>query len=83
MREFSHASLETRNDPAGHRLATRFLSDRTGMASAEVRDPVGSEFPRIKMGAKVGPYLAVLTESNTRAMLRRKVRLSARAPRAQ
>jgi hypothetical protein len=82
MREFIHASLETRYDPAGHPLATRFLSDRTGTASAEAGGPVGSELPRIKMGAKVGAYWAVLTESNTRAMLRRKVRLSARVPRA-
>jgi hypothetical protein len=76
MRDLSHASLETRYDPAGHRLATHFLSDRTAMTPAEVGGPVGSEFPRIKMGAKVGTYLAVLTESNARAMLRRKVRLS-------
>ena len=82
MKEFSHTSLETRYDPAGHRLATRFSSDRASRVPAEVGGPVGSEFSPIKMGANVGTYLAVLTESNTRAMLRRKVRLSARVPRA-
>ena len=81
MREFSHASPETRHDPAGPRLATRVLSDRTGIAPAEVGGVV-SEFPRIKMGAKVGAYWAVLTESNARAMLRRRARLSASVLRA-
>jgi len=82
MREFSHASPETRHDPAGPRLATRFSSDRRGRAPSEVSGPVGSEFPQIKMGAQVGAYRAVLTESNARAMLRRKVRLSASVLRA-
>ena len=81
MKEFSHTSLETRYDPAGPRLATRFSSDRAGMA-AEGGGPVGSEFPQIKMGAKVGAYWAVLTESNARAMLRRRARLSASVLRA-
>jgi hypothetical protein len=72
------ASPETRYDPAPHGRAIQFLCDRTGAAPAEVRDLVGSEFSRLKMGAKVGAYLTVLTESNVRAMLRRKARLSER-----
>jgi hypothetical protein len=70
------ASPETRYDPAPHGRAIQSLCDRTGAAPAEVRDLFGSEFSRLKMGAKVGAYLAVLTESNVRGMLRRKARLS-------
>jgi hypothetical protein len=65
---------ETRYDPAPHRRAIQSLCDRTGRAPAEVRDLFGREFSRLEMGAKVGTYLAVLTESNVRGMLRRKAR---------
>jgi hypothetical protein len=36
-----------------------------------------AELARLEIGATVGSYLAVLTESNVRGMLRRKVRLAA------
>ena len=72
------ASPETRYDHAPHGRAIQSLCDRTGAAPAEVRDLFGSEFSRLEMGAKVGAYLAVLTEANVRAILRRKARSSAR-----
>jgi hypothetical protein len=75
------ASLETRDDLASHRRAIQSLCDRTGAAPAEVRDLFGSEFSRLKMGAKVGTYLAVLTEASVRATLRREARLAAKAAR--
>ena len=78
MTERGHLSLEARDDAARHWRAARSVYDRTGMAPAEADGPVVLEFPRVKMGAKVGAYFAVLTESSARAMLRRKARLSAR-----
>ena len=66
-----NAPPELSYDPAPHRRAIQSLCDRTGAAPAEVRDLFGSEFSRLKMGAKVGAYVAVLTESNVRGMLRR------------
>jgi hypothetical protein len=78
MTERGDLSLEARDDLARHWRAARFLYDRTGAVPAEPDGPVDSEFPRVKMGAKVGAYFAVLTESSARAMLRRKARLSAR-----
>ena len=71
-------SSEIPDDLASHLRAIQSLSDRTGAAPAEVRDLFGSEFSRLKMGAKVGAYLTVLTEANVRATLRRKARLSAK-----
>ena len=71
------ASPETRYDPEPHGRAIQSLCDRTGAPPAEVRDLFGCEFARLKMGAKVGAYLAVLTESNVRAMLQRKARATA------
>lgn len=47
----------------------------------KVRALFAAEFARLKIGAKVGSYLAVLTESNVRGMLRRKARLAAGADR--
>jgi hypothetical protein len=40
-----------------------------------------AEFARLKIGAKIGSYLSVLTQSNVRGMLRRKT-LEAEAARA-
>ena len=69
-------ALEARYDSQRHWRAIQTLCDRTGATPEEVRDLFGSEMLRLKVGAKVGAYLAVLTEANVRAMLRRK------APRA-
>ena len=57
------------------------LSDRSGEPPTEVRALFVAEFARLKIGAKVGSYLAVLTQSNVRGMLRRKTR-AAQAARA-
>lgn len=75
------ASPETEYDPAPHGRALQSLCDQTGATPAEVRDLFVSEFSRLKMGAKVGAYLAVLTESNVRATLRGTGRLSAKVAR--
>jgi ribosomal protein L34E len=49
------------------------LCDRTGAPLAEVRSLFAQEFSRLELGAKVRSYLTVLTASNVRALLRRKV----------
>ena len=59
-----------------HEREIRSLSDRSGASVAEVRTRFNDEFARLKMGAKVGSYLGVLTASNVRGMLRRKARLA-------
>ena len=48
------------------------LCERSGAPLAEVRSLFAQEFSRLELGAKVRSYLAVLTTSNVRAMLRRK-----------
>jgi hypothetical protein len=55
----------------------RSLSDQSGTPLAQVRTLFSDELARLKMGAKVGSYLGVLTTSNVRGMLRRKQRLAA------
>jgi hypothetical protein len=50
----------------------RLLSGTSGAPACEVRAPFVPEFARLGMGAKIGAYLTVLTESNVRGMLRRK-----------
>jgi Protein of unknown function (DUF3562) len=50
----------------------RSVCDRTGAPLAEVRSLFVKEFSRLELGAKVRSYLAVLTASNVRTMLRRK-----------
>ena len=70
-------ALEARYDAARRWRAIQSLCDRTGATPAEVSDLFGSEMSRLKMGAKVRAYLAVLTEANVRALLRRKARLTA------
>jgi hypothetical protein len=64
-----------------HEREIRSLSDRSGAPPTEVRALFAAEFARLKIGAKVGSYLRVLTESNVRGMLRRKARLAADADR--
>lgn len=49
----------------------RSLSDQSGVAPAQVRTLFRHEHARLGMGAKVHSYLAVLTASNVRGMLRR------------
>jgi len=75
-------ALEARYDAARHWRAIQSLCDRSGATPEEVRDLFGSEMLRLKMGAKVRAYLAVLTEANVRALLRRKALLTANAARA-
>ena len=55
-----------------HERAINSLRERTGAPLAEVRSLFAQEFSRLEPGAKVRSYLAVLTASNVRAMLRRK-----------
>jgi hypothetical protein len=49
----------------------RSLSDQSGVALADVRTLFRHELARLGMGAKIDSYLAVLTASNVRGMLRR------------
>jgi hypothetical protein len=49
----------------------RSLSDQSGVAPAQVRTLFRHEHARLGMDAKVHSYLAVLTASNVRGMLRR------------
>ncbi len=48
----------------------RSLSDRSGVELAQVRTLFHRELVRLGTGAKVDSYLAVLTASNVRGMLR-------------
>jgi hypothetical protein len=64
-------------DPEPNEREIRFLSDKSGIPLAEVRTLFRHEARRLGMGAKVGSYLAVLTASNVRGMLRRRARLAA------
>ena len=48
------------------------LCDRTGARLVEVRSLFAQDFSKLELGAKVRSYLAVLTTSNVREMLRRK-----------
>ena len=75
------------HDPVAHEREIRSLSGSSGASLAEVRALFVPEFTRLEMGAKVGSYLTVLTESNVRGMLRRKARpaaaIAGRTPSAQ
>jgi hypothetical protein len=62
------------HDAARHERAMSSLCERTGAPPADVRRLFAQEFSRLELGAKVRSYLAVLTASNVRAMLRRKLR---------
>lgn len=62
------------DDPLADERDIRLLSDESGMAAGQVRDLFRHELARLGMGAKVGLYVAVLTASNVRGMLRRRAR---------
>ncbi|HUI61572.1 MAG TPA: DUF3562 domain-containing protein [Steroidobacteraceae bacterium] len=64
--------LEAGQEAARHERAMSSLCDRTGAPPAEVRRLFTQEFSRLELGARVRSYLAVLTASNVRAMLRRR-----------
>ncbi len=71
--------MRTRSLAALAAIRARIARRRRANADAWVhpdRSPA-PEVARLTIGAKVGSYLAVLTESNVRGMLRRKVRLAA------
>mgnify|MGYP003575325034 CR=1 FL=1 len=59
------------------------LSARSGMPLGQVRTLFRHELKRLGLGAKVGSYLAVLTASNVRGMLRRKAQIATAAQRMQ
>ena len=61
----------------------RCLSDQSGVPLLHVRQLFRHELARLGMGAKIGSYLAVLTASNVRGMLRRKTQLAGAAQRLQ
>ena len=71
------------NDCQPDEREIRFLSDQSGVEPAEVRTLFRYELARLGMGAKVHSYLAVLTASNVRGMLRRTARRSEAAQLAQ
>jgi Protein of unknown function (DUF3562) len=64
--------FEASEQAAGHERTMSSLCDRTGAPLAEVQRLFAQEFSRLELGASVRSYLAVLTASNVRAMLRRK-----------
>jgi uncharacterized protein DUF3562 len=59
-------------DAVRHERAMTSLCDRTGAPLTEVRNLYAQEFSRLELGAKVRTYLAILTATNVRAMLRSK-----------
>ena len=70
---FSMKSLfEPSKEVARHERAISSLHVRTGAPLVEVRRLFAQEFSRLELDAKVRSYLAVLTVSKVRAMLRRK-----------
>ena len=66
------AIFESDKEAVRRERAMSSLCERTGAPLAEVRSLFAQEFSRLELGAKVRSYLAVLTASNVRAMLRRK-----------
>jgi hypothetical protein len=68
--------FQHRYNSVAHEREIQSLSDRCGASPAEVQALFVPEFARLKMGARVGTYLAVLTESNVRGMLQRQARLA-------
>jgi hypothetical protein len=63
--------------PGLYERQIRSLSHGSNTPPSKVRALFNAELARLQMGAKVGSYLAVLTESSVRGMLRRKTRLAA------
>lgn len=72
-----NAPLERGKEAVRHERAISSLRDRTGAPLAQVQSLFAKEFSRLELGAKVRSYLAVLTTSNVRAMLRRTAARSA------
>jgi hypothetical protein len=70
--------FETGKEAVRHERAIRSLRDHSGAPVAEVRSLFAQEFSRLEVGAKVRSYLALLTASNVRSMLRRKKESSRR-----
>jgi hypothetical protein len=68
----SPPSLERGKEAVRHERAISSLRDRSGAPLVEVRRLFAQEFSRLELGATVRSYLAVLTASKVRAMLRRK-----------
>ena len=66
--------FELDKEAVRHERAVTSLCDRTGAPHAKVRSLFAQEYSRLGLGAKVRSYLAVLTASNVRAMLRRERR---------
>ena len=64
--------IEAGKEGVRHERAVSSVSERTGAPPGEVRRLFAQEFSRLELDAKVRSYLAVLTASNVRAMLRRK-----------
>jgi hypothetical protein len=64
--------FESGKEAVRHERAISSLCNRTGAPLAEVRSLFAQEFSRLELSATVRSYLAVLTASNVRAMLRRK-----------
>ena len=69
------------NTPFNHDLepderVVRSLSAGSGVPLVQVRTLFRHELKRLGMGAKIGSYLAVLTASNVRGMLRRKAQVA-------
>ena len=65
------------HQPGAYERQIRSLSDSSNTPPSKVRALFNEELARLQMGAKVGSYLAVLTESNVRGMLRRKTKRAA------
>ena len=63
---------ERGKETASHERAIDSLRDRTGAPLAQVRTLFAQELSRLEPGAKVRSYLAILTASKVRALLRRK-----------
>jgi hypothetical protein len=74
--------FERGKEAVRHERAIRSLRDRTGAPVAEVRSLFAQEFSRLEVGAKVRSYLALLTASNVRTMLRKETLITtvAKAP---
>jgi hypothetical protein len=64
------------HQPGTYERQIRSLSDSSDTPRWRVRALFDTELARLQMGAKIGSYLAVLTESNVRGMLRRKAKLA-------
>jgi hypothetical protein len=72
-----NAPLYDRYGPWTHERGIQIIRDWAGASSSEVQTLLPPEFARLTMGAKVGSYIAVLTESSARGMSQRRTRLAA------